>query len=176
MPPCSVDELADGKEEVEEDEVGHDKEEEEGEERGGGGEERDDWGECWATVGVGEDTPLSPQEEAREEEEGNWWSAFEGGAGNELVVVEQNLGFGATSGGVLLPARGGEDVGGGPLPLHGWSAKSAGGETRTLSRAGEGGDSCVVQALGGSTTSLVVAASPISGAPLSYTGWFQALT
>ena len=48
MPPCSVDELADGKEEVEEDEVGHDKEEEEGEERGGGGEERDDWGECWA--------------------------------------------------------------------------------------------------------------------------------
>ena len=175
-----MDELADGKEEVEEDEVGHDKEEEEGEERGGGGEERDDWGECWATVGVGEDTPLSPQEEAREEEEGNWWSGFEGGGGRELVeeeVVEQNgfLGFGATSGGVLLPARGGEDVGA-PLPLHGWSAKSAGGETRTLSRVGEGGESCVVQALGGSTTSLVVAASPISGVPLSYTGWFQALT
>ena len=172
-----MDELADGKEDVEEDEVGHDKEEEEGEERGGGGEERDDWGECWATVGVGEDTPLSPQEEAREEEEGNWWSfGFEGGGGSELVEEENGfLGFGATSGGVLLPARGREDAGGGG-PLHGWSAKSAGGETRTLSRAGEGGDSCVVQALGGSTTSLLVAASPISGAPLSYTGWFHALT
>ena len=69
-----------------------------------------------------------------------------------------------------------EDVCGGVGPLHGWSAKSAGGETRTLSRAGEGGESCVVQALGGSTTSLLVAASPISGPPLSYTGWFQALT
>ena len=71
--------VGDGNEVVEEDDVAHESEEEDGEERGGGGEEiaeegeeREDWGECWATLGgVGEDTPLSPHDEERDEDEGN---------------------------------------------------------------------------------------------------------
>ena len=160
-----MEELADGNEVVEEDDVAHDREEDEGEERGGGGEEtaeegdeREDWGECWAAVGVGEDTPLSPHDEEREEEEGNGRWGLEEWWGRE-VAEEDELGkgirgFGATRGGVLLPAL----VGDGEDPPHGQSAKSAGGETSTLSRAGEGGgdgrDSSVLHALGGATTSL----------------------
>ena len=159
FPPCSVEELADGNDVVEEDDVAHDREEDEGEERGGGGdemegEEREDWGECWAAVGVGEDTPLSPHDEERDEEEGNGrWGLEE--RGREVAEEVEELGkefrgFGATRGGVLLPAL----VGDGKDPTHGQSAKSAGGETSTLSRAGEGGGDSVLHAFGGATTSL----------------------
>ena len=157
--------VADGNEVVEEDDVAHESEEDEGEERGGGGEEiaeegeeREDWGECWATLGgVGEDTPLSPHDEERDEEEGNGrWGLEEWEREVAEEEEEENgfLGFGATRGGVLLPAL----VGDGEDPPHGQSAKSAGGETSTLSRAGEGGgdgrDSSVLHAFGGATTSL----------------------
>ena len=161
-----MEELADGNEVVEEDEVAQEREEDDGEERGGGGEEREDWGECWATVGVGEDTPLSPHEEEREEEEAKGRCGLDE-FGMEVADEELGkgfLGFGATRGGVLLPALVGdcEDD-----PPHGQSAKSAGGETSTLSRAGDGGgdgrDSSVLQAVGGDTTSLLV--NPSSGCP-----------
>ena len=160
-----MEELADGNEVVEEDEVAQEREEDDGEERGGGGEEREDWGECWATVGVGEDTPLSPHEEEREEEEAKGRCGLDE-FGMEVADEELGkgfLGFGATRGGVLLPAL----VGDCEDPPHGQSAKSAGGETSTLSRAGDGGgdgrDSSVLQALGGDTTSLLV--NPSSGSP-----------
>ena len=159
-----MEEPADGNEFVEEDDVAQDREEDVGEERGGGGEEiaeegeeREDWGECWAAVGVGEDTPLSPHDEERDEEEGNGrWGLEEWG---REVAEEEELGkgfrgFGATWGGVLLPAL----VGDGEDPPHGQSAKSAGGETSTLSRAGEGGGdgsgSSALHAFGGATMSL----------------------
>ena len=109
-------------------------------------------------MGVGEDTPLSPHDEERDEEEGNGrWGLEEWG--REVAEEEEELGkglrgFGATRGGVLLPAL----VGDGEDPPHGQSAKPAGGETSTLSRAGEGGgdgsDSSVLHAFGGATTSL----------------------
>ena len=109
-------------------------------------------------MGVGEDTPLSPHDEERDEEEGNGrWGLEEWG--REVAEEEDELGkglrgFGATRGGVLLPAL----VGDGEDPPHGQSAKPAGGETSTLSRAGEGGgdgsDSSVLHAFGGATTSL----------------------
>ena len=160
-----MEELADGNEVVEEDEVAQEREEDDGEERGGGGEEREDWGECWATVGVGEDTPLSPHEEEREEEEAKGRCGLDE-FGMEVADEELGkgfLGFGATRGGVLLPAL----VGDCEDPPHGQSAKSAGGETSTLSRAGDGGgdgrDSSVLQAVGGDTTSLLV--NPSSGSP-----------
>ena len=160
-----MEELADGNEVVEEDEVAQEREEDDGEERGGGGEEREDWGECWATVGVGEDTPLSPHEEEREEEEAKGRCGLDE-FGMEVADEELGkgfLGFGATRGGVLLPAL----VGDCEDPPHGQSAKSAGGETSTLSRAGDGGgdgrDSSVLQAVGGDTTSLLV--NPSSGCP-----------
>ena len=153
---------------MDDDDVAHEREEDEGEERGGGGEEmveegeeREDWGECWATVGVGDDTPLSPHDEERDEEEGNGrWGLEEWGREVAEEEDERELGkgfrgFGATRGGVLLPALVGEGV---EDPPHGQSAKSAGGETSTLSRAGEGGgdgsDSFVLHAFGGATTSL----------------------
>ena len=158
-----MEELADGNEVVEEDEVAQEREEDDGEERGGGGEEREDWGECWATVGVGEDTPLSPHEEEREEEEAKGRCGLDE-FGMEVADEELGkgfLGFGATRGGVLLPAL----VGDCEDPPHGQSAKSAGGETSTLSRAGDAGgdgrDSSVLQAVGGDTTSLLV--NPSSG-------------
>lgn len=160
-----MEELADGNEVVEEDEVAQEREEDDGEERGGGGEEREDWGECWATVGVGEDTPLSPHDEEREEEEAKGRCGLDE-FGMEVADEELGkgfLGFGATRGGVLLPAL----VGDCEDPPHGQSAKSAGGETSTLSRAGDGGgdgrDSSVLQAVGGDTTSLLV--NPSSGCP-----------
>ena len=160
-----MEELADGNEVVEEDEVAQEREEDDGEERGGGGEEREDWGECWATVGVGEDTPLSPHEEEREEEEAKGRCGLDE-FGMEVADEELGkgfLGFGATRGGVLLPAL----VGDCEDPPHGQSAKSAGGETSTLSRAGDGGgdgrDSSVLQAVGGDTTSLL--GNPSSGCP-----------
>ena len=110
-------------------------------------------------MGVGEDTPLSPHDEERDEEEGNGrWGLEEWGrevADEEEEELGKGLrGFGATRGGVLLPAL----VGDGEDPPHGQSAKPAGGETSTLSRAGEGGgdgsDSSVLHAFGGATTSL----------------------
>ena len=160
-----MEELADGNEVVEEDEVAQEREEDDGEERGGGGEEREDWGECWATVGVGEDTPLSPHEEEREEEEAKGRCGLDE-FGMEVADEELGkgfLGFGATRGGVLLPAL----VGDCEDSPHGQSAKSAGGETSTLSRAGDAGgdgrDSSVLQAVGGDTTSLLV--NPSSGCP-----------
>ena len=160
-----MEELADGNEVVEEDEVAQEREEDDGEERGGGGEEREDWGECWATVGVGEDTPLSPHDEEREEEEAKGRCGLDE-FGMEVADEELGkgfLGFGATRGGVLLPAL----VGDCEDPPHGQSAKSAGGETSTLSRAGDAGgdgrDSSVLQAVGGDTTSLLV--NPSSGCP-----------
>ena len=106
-------------------------------------------------MGVGEDTPLSPHDEERDEKEGNGRWGLEWGR----EVAEEELGkgfrgFGATWGGVLLPAL----VGDGEDPPHGQSAKSAGGETSTLSRAGEGGGdgsgSSALHAFGGATMSL----------------------